>query len=80
MKNNFIMLISLTGNNMAKKKNIETKTALLRYCFSNKLNKIDEEELDEWFKEQIQQNKNFYTQQQIPWTTERLSCFNWFDR
>jgi len=74
------MLTFPNEDNMAKRKGIETKAALLQQHFKGDLKKVDEAELGEWSKENLQQNRDFYAKQYSPWTAEGLSPFDWFDK
>ena len=48
---------------MAKRKGIETKAALLQQHFKGELKEIDENELGDWSKENIQKNRERYIRQ-----------------
>ena len=80
MSNTFVMATFYAGENMAKRKGIETKAALLRQHFNGDLKKVDEAELDEWSKDRLQRNREYSIHQTSPWIAEGLSPFEWFDK
>lgn len=68
------------GESMAKRKGVETKAALLQQHFKGDLKKVDEAELDDWCKDNLQKNRDYYSKQYSPWAAEGLSPLDWFDR
>jgi hypothetical protein len=64
---------------MAKRKGIESKAALLQQHFKGELQKVDENELGDWSKENLAKNRLKMLEKEAPWVLKNMSISDYYD-